>query len=685
MLISHAWLEEISGIDADAREVARRLTARGLTVDAIAEAGDDRVLDVDVPANRPDALGHRGVAREVAAAFGRSPLPKPAVREPGLRGIEVAIEAPDLCRRYTASIVRGVRVAPSPPWVVARLEACGLRSINNVVDASNLVMLELGQPVHFFDLARLTGGVLRVRPAFAAEALVTLDGVSRTLDAGTIVIADGARGVALGGIMGGDETQITAETRDVLIEAAWFQPAAVRRAARKLGLVTDASQRFERGADPEAPPAAQALAVRLLETIAGGRGEPGIVDAYPAPFPARSLAVRLPRVALLLGYAPGSAESEEALRALDLRPTPTAEGFEVEVPSWRVDLTREADLVEEIGRHLGYDRIPSHVPATPPPASGLRTFTSLNERARDRLAALGFSEAFNYAMIAAGDDDAFVAPGLPPSMPLSNPIAETLGVLRRALTPGLVQAAALNVRRGLADVRLFEAGHVFLARGAAELPDEPLRLAFAWHGAGRPRHWSEPSREVEAYDAIGLVEDLLALASDTGRFTQMASDLRGLHPGRRTAWIDADGRTAAWCGALHPDLAARLDVQGPLYVGEIDLGVASAHAAARPAYRAIARVPSITRDLSIVLSPGAPAGSVLTVLAAVPAPAPAEILWIDRYEGPPLDAGEAAMTLRVILQPLERTLTDDEAEAFRSRLVAALATVPGARLRRIDT
>lgn len=687
MLISLAWLKELVGMPADGAEIARRLTARGLTVDAVTVDDGDTIFDIDVPANRPDALGHLGVAREIAAAFSLKLTPRPGAPERSGAGVasvvKVAIEAPTLCGRYTAGLVRNVTVGPSPPWVVKRLTACGVRSINNVVDASNLVMLELGQPVHFFDLARLAGPEIRVRAAATGERLVTLDGVERSLDPTMPVIADGKRAVALGGVMGGAATEIREATKDVLIEAAWFAPGAVRKTARALSLSTDASQRFERGCDPEAPAAAQEMAARLLATLAGGAPAPGMIDVRPAAPEARRLSVRLERAARLLGFAPSAAEATGALAALSLSPRASGGAIEVDVPSWRVDLEREADLVEEIGRHLGYDRIPERLPAGAPALSQASRGPDLDETVRDRLASLGFNEAFSYAMIGPGEDDPFTGPGAPPPLALTNPISETLGFLRRSLLPGLLRAADQNLRRGAADVRLFEVGGVFFAAAAGALPEEPSRAAFAWSGAASPPHWSGSSRPADAWDAAGLIEDLLRLAAGERGFARERAVLAGLHPGRSFLWRDDAGRAAAWCGAVHPDLAARLGLSAEILVGEADLTLASAVPASAAVFRPISRLPATWRDLSLVLAPSAAAGSVIAALSRVPAPAPVTMTWIDRYSGPPLGDGEVAMTLRVMLQPLDRTLTDGEAETYRAALVAALDSVPGARLRRM--
>lgn len=688
MLISLNWLRELVPVPSDGAEVGRRLTARGLALDALAVHGDDTVLDLDVPANRPDALGHVGVAREVAAAFGVELTPRalPPADADAARAlpVPVTIDEPELCGRYTARVVRGVTVGPSPAWVVSRLGACGMRSINNVVDASNLVLLELGQPVHFFDLRALAGPAIRVRRAEPGESLITLDGVSRRLDETMLVIADRRHAVGLAGVIGGADTEIKPETKDVLIEAAWFSPGSVRSTARALGVSTDASQRFERGCDPEAPPRAQELAVLLLAELAGGTPDPGMVDVRPSPSSVRTLTVRMDRVARLLGYAPSTDEAVAALAALGLSPKRRGDALDVTVPTWRVDLEREADLVEEIGRHLGYDRIPLRVPHGAPRAASGTAGSAFEEAVRDRMAGLGFHEAINYAMLGPGEDDAFVAVGSPGPLALANPISETLGFLRRSLMPGLLRAIDQNLRRGAADVRLFEVGGVFHGRRAGELPLEPSYAGFAWSGSADSRHWSRPARPADAWDAAGLIEDLLGLGTFARPVRRERADLPGLHPGQSMAWRDEAGRQVAWCGPVHPAVAARLGLSAAVLLGEADLeSIARGHAGSAT-YRAVSRQPVTWRDLSLVLEPQAAAGTVLEALAAVPSPAPVSMTWIDRYAGPPLARGQAAMTLRVMLHPLDRTLTDADAESYREKLLAALDSVQGVHLRRTE-
>jgi phenylalanyl-tRNA synthetase beta chain len=674
MLFSLDWLRSLVALDADPGSVAEALTARGLTVDALSVAEGDHVLDVDVPANRPDCLGHLGLARELAGAFEAPLAARPAPLVGDGDGIEAAvrveIDDPDLCGRYTARLVRDVRLGPSPDWVVKRLGACGLRSINNVVDASNLVMLELGNPIHFFDLERLEGATVRIRRAASGETLTTLDGVERMLDTEMLVIADERRPIALAGVMGGADTEIGISTMDVLIEAAWFLPSSVRATSRRLALKTDASHRFERGVDPEGVLAAQEMAVRLLVELAEGRPDRGTIDAFPAPTPPAKIVLNQAQMPRLLGYDPGPDETIESLGRLNLSPERIApDRIEITVPSWRVDLEREADLVEEVARHLGYDRIPTHT-------EGLPTMIAssggdiLETRAREVLSALGFHEAFGYAMIAEDEDSRFVGHGTTPAIELSNPIAETLSRLRRSILPGLLRAADLNLRRGVRDVRLFEIGHVFVPAGKGEFPDESARVGLIWTGAGRARHWSGPAAEVDLQDMMGMTEHLLRTLRPSSEFERAAVELEAFQPGQSACWILPQGGLAAWAGALHPELQQEFGQAA--FLAEIDLGVLAQVAAEVPRYRSLPKLTEVSRDLSLVVEPGTDYASILGTLTSVAAPVEVRFEVIDRYEGPPLSPGRSSLTVRATLTPSGRTLREEEIDGFRRALIEAL-------------
>lgn len=675
MLFRLSWIAELLGTSLVAEDAARALTDRGLTVDAVELDGDDATLDVDIPANRPDCLGHLGLARELAAAHGRAlPEPERSTAKEGLP-FDVAIEAPDGCGRFTARIVRGVRVGPSPAHVVARLEACGLRSVNNVVDASNLVMLELGNPIHFFDLARLPEPRLTIRRAAPGECFAPLDGEVRELVAEDLVVADSEGPAALAGVIGGSRTGIGDETTDVLVEVAWFEPLGVRRSARRHGFHTDASHRFERGVDPEGPAAAQALAVRLLTELAGGRADEAMIDHYPAARDCAELTLEHDSIDRLLGYRPDDARIVEALDALGLAPRSNAAGSStIVVPSWRVDLEHEADLVEEVARHIGYDAIPEDsisvlgIPATLDREGQAYRLEALGERARDRLAAAGFHEAYGYAMIGAEEDRGW-SPEEGGSAALTNPMAETMSTLRRSLLPGLLRAIDRNLRRGVRDARLFEVGRAFVDRGEA-LPHEPLRVAALWTGAARPRHWRAESEAVDWLDLAGLGEALVESLAPGLPCRRQEGAPEAFHPGRAGLWIDADGRTLGWFGMLHP--ARQGDLPQSVGAFEIDLSVLARAAPGRPSYRKLPRLGGLSRDLAVVIPETVRYARVAEVLEAVEAPAPATFEVVDRYVGEPLEPGQASVTVRATLAPYERSLTEETIESYREALIRAL-------------
>jgi phenylalanyl-tRNA synthetase beta chain len=685
MRFSLQWLLALSGIGGSTsgltERVAETLTSRGLTVDAIEATDDDPVLDVDIPANRPDCLGHLGLARELVAALGSSLAAPPAAATLGEAApwVRVAIDDPTACPRYTAGLVEGVSVAPSPPWVARRLAQCGLRSVNNVVDASNLVLLELGHPIHFFDRDKLEAAgaaTIVVRPARSGERLTTLDGVERVLDPGDLVIADASHPLALAGIIGGAETAIDASTRSVLIEAARFDPRSVRATARRFDLRTDASFRFERGVDPATAPAAQALAARLLAELAGGRPAPAIVDLWPGRGRAATLELRASEVVRLLGHRPADERVVAALDALGLSPLPIGtDRWRVTVPSWRVDLEQEADLVEEVARHLGYGEIPSVRPASAP---SLPSSPSVGDRLRDVLSHLGFHEAFGYSMIPAGEDDRFVREDATAALVLTNPIAETMARLRRSLLPGLLRALEGNLRRGNRDVRLFETGRAFLGSGGGP-PREPSHAALVWCGSAEPRHWSRAGRAIDLFDLTGVADHVLRSLGGRAERPSRPVGRTAFHPGLAFCWTADDGRDLAWGGALHPDLAERYGA--PAFACEIDLDAVTGRPAPGPRYEPVSRFPAVTRDLAVVLAPERRYAELLALLREVPAPCPVAIEAVDRYEGPPLEPGASSVTVRFTLEPREATLTDAEVETYRGALVDAVSRRPGLAIR----
>ena len=513
MKILVSWLREFVAVDRDPRDLADALTMRGFEVSDIAAAPDgavgDAVLDLEVTTNRPDCLSVRGVAREVSTIYGLPLLDGGgAVGEDdggdggnGDVALPIAIESPDLCPRYAAA-VDDVTIGPSPAWLAARLEAAGMRPINNVVDATNYVMLELGQPLHAFDLARLAGPALRIRRAAPGEILRTLDGRDHTLDPEMLVIADAERPQALAGVMGGAASEVSETTRTVVLESAWFEPISVRRTSKRTALSTDASFRFERGTDSETPVAALRRLRGLLADIAGGRARGPLIDCYPQRRRAPVITLRHARVGRVLGVDVDAAFIPVTLRRLGfgVREADGGASWDVTVPTHRVDVSREIDLIEEIARHYGYDRLPSTFPALSRPAAQPGGWLRRNRLLARVLTAGGCSEAFTYTFIerAAAEPFAADAAGI---VALANPLSEKFTVLRPSLLPGLVDAAVHNRRHGHHDIRLFEIGKRF-SRGGGEAAAAGIVVT----GAGEPRHWSRATRAADLFDVSGIVE-----------------------------------------------------------------------------------------------------------------------------------------------------------------------------------
>ena len=513
-----SWLRDFVQVPASPEEIAGTLGLRGFEVASIEPLdGGDAVIDFEITANRPDCLNVLGLAREVATAFdarltapsadsgARIPLHQVATGESDR--LRVTIDDADRCPRYAAAIA-DVTIAPSPAWLAKRLEAAGVRPISNLVDITNYVLLELGHPMHAFDLARLGGGELRIRTAKPGETLRTLDNVERALDRDMLVIADANRAQAVAGVMGGAASEVSSATKVVAIESAYFKPVAVRSTSKRLGLKTEASARFERGADINAPVVALERALALMEQIGAGHVVAPIVDRYPRPRMPHTLHLRAKRLALLLGVAVPQADVERILRGLGLGVSATADGWAVVVPTFRVDLLREADLIEEVGRHHGFDKLAPTFPAVTAVAAPSDERIARDRLVRRVLTAAGLSEAVTFGFIEAKAANAFgLSPAEAPAIAIANPLSAKFDTLRPSLVPGLVDAVAHNRRHGRRDVRLFEIGTRFDRRGEART------AAFAWTGNAADDHWSGGRRDVDFFDAKGVAEQLCAVLS----------------------------------------------------------------------------------------------------------------------------------------------------------------------------
>jgi phenylalanyl-tRNA synthetase beta chain len=663
MKLPMSWLREIVEVPADTAGVAARLGSCGFAIDGI----EADVLDVDVTANRPDAMSVYGLAREVACASGVSlpPLARAAVPA-GHAPIKVSIGDAG-CGRYALAVL-DVTVGPSPTWLASKLHACGVRPINNVVDITNYVMLETGHPMHAFDAARLAGPEIRVRRARPGERLVTLDGTTRELDETMLVIADHEAAVAVAGVMGGAGSEVSSTTTRIALESAWFLPTSVRATSRKLGLKTEASMRFERGADPDAPVAAIQRALSLFEQIGAAQMSGGITDIRTKVPDARRLTLRGTRLEAVLGTHVPPREVETILGRLAFDVTSISAGWEVKVPMFRVDVSREIDLIEEVGRHWGFDRIePRFPPLRDMPRPSAPTVL-LGRRVRRLLAAAGLQEAATFTFIEASAAAPFATADR--LITIANPLSEKFAVMRPALTPGLLESLTYNRYRQAASIRLFEVGTVFAA-GA------PERTSVGWVVSGpRAMHWSEVAADLDFSDAKGVAE-LLATAFGTTVDVVKAEDLTWLVAGQRASLV-INGATVGWVGRL-----AGTDATAPaVFAGEVDLApLAQADARRIVTIDPLPKYPAVVRDLSIVIDERLPAAS---VRGTIRSHAPTMLVGIrefDRYQGKGVPDGHVSLSVRLVFQSPQRTLTDAEVQQAIEGIVAALGRAHGATLR----
>lgn len=672
MEFSRNWLGEYVELPV-IEALCRGLSEIGLTEEGRREQGDDVLLTIDVTANRPDCMSYVGLAREVAVRFDRRlRLPDRHVEEGGERSADaVRVELADGagCPRYAARVVRGVTVGQSPAWLRRRLEAIGARSINNVVDVTNFVLWETGQPIHAFDLAKIAGGEIVVRRAVAGEHLVTLDGERRQLDPEILVIADAERPVALAGIMGGRDTEVTAPTTDILIESAHFDPATVRRGARRLGMRTDASQRFERGADPAAPPAAATRVAKLIADLAGGEVLEGIVDARAQSLPG-TLYGRLDhrRLQAFGGVEIAAETVERILQGLGFELTAEGEGiWRVAVPSWRyhdmkyVDpagAVYEADLFEEVLRHVGFANVPSALPPVAAPDPGSSAAHRRRQRLRRYLAACGLAEAIHYAFRSATEDGRFGLWCAGEPIRLVNPLSELYAVMRRSLMGGLLASAELNQRRGADAVGSFETGCLFLADGR-EVETVGLVLGGT-HGTP----W-ERATSFDLFDLKGCVEGLAAQFGIA--LEARAAALPGVVPGTgATLHVGNAATPRGWIGQL-----AATDSRAPLFGAELEIGALEGGARSSIVV-APSRFPAIAADLTLTHDRTLAWREIDAAIAAAAVPDLVAFGLKDRYSGRGVPAGAVNTTIFFVYNAEDRSLTQDEVNARHGELTASL-------------
>jgi len=674
------WLRDLVAVPDDAERVAHEIALRGFEVASV-DREPQPVIDFEITANRPDCMSHLGIAREASAIWNLPLSPLEAAEIPaGAADLEVRLEAPDLGPRYCAQIFE-IDVAPSPSWLADRLQAAGVRPISNIVDLTNYVMLELGQPTHAFDLEKLAGRALVIRRARPGERLRTLDGIDRALDPEMLLIADAERGCAVAGVMGGHESEISGATRLMALESAYFHPPSVRRTSKRLGLKTEASIRFERGGDVEAAPAAIARFAALLAQVGGGRPRGGLIDRYPSPRPRPEIRLRASRIALLLGQAVPDEAVERILPALGFeiaRDGGAEATWRVAVPSFRVDVAREADLIEEVGRHYGFDRLPTTFPVLsapqPPPPPSLTS----ERLVRQVLTSAGFSEASTFAFIEQDAALPFCAPGTEPAA-IANPLSEKFAVLRPSLLPGLVDASAHNRKRERRDIQLYETGSRF---GSGASAAEGRAVAFVWSGAASGPHWSAPTRLVDFFDVKGVVEQICDALGVAPTFTPAATP--SLVRGRAAEVRTADGSPLGILGQLLPAIveARGVPAADEVFAAELDLrALFAASAGDDKRVDPLPRFPSIVRDISMLVDDTLPAAAVRGTIRSAAPPTLVSIAEFDRYQGKGVPDGRVSLSLRLTYRAADRTLTDDEAQAATDTIVEALRATHNAERR----
>jgi phenylalanyl-tRNA synthetase beta chain len=636
---------------------------------------DDAVLDIAVTPNRPDLMSVAGVAREVAAATAVPfTVPEPKVEEGDEKAEDAAtVEVLDLerCPRYLARIIRGVGVGESPLRVQARLTACGMRPLSGVVDSTNYVLLELGQPLHPFDLALLSGPGIVVRRADDGERLVTLDDVERVLTAEDLLIADKEKAVAIAGVMGSAVAEVSDSTDDVLLESAYFDRIGVSRTSRRLSLVTEASRRFERGADPEAVPRAADRAAALMAEWAGGTVLGGALDVGGAP-ERRRIRVRPERASLVVGLPLSLEDVTSVFERIDIGASPAHGAVEAEIPGFRPDLEQEDDLVEEVIRVLGYDRVGETLPPIRQPG-GVPEAYRFRRLIRETLAAAGLLESTSYSFASAAD---LTLTGDRDAVRVANPLAADDAFLRASLLPGLLRAVGKNMDRQVRGVALFEVGRVFF-------PGEPVeehdRVAAAFSGQASPGY-PEPARDFDFSDAKGALEVLLAGLGMNEWELGPPPSRRTFHPGR-SASVFVRGDLAGEVGELAPRATEELDLPRPVALFELEVEVLAKHRRARVTYRAISRHPPNRRDLAFVLGVSVPAGQVRSALMDSGGELVETVVLFDVFTGAPIPEGKKSLAFSVDFRAPDRTVPDEEADAAVQRIADRLRRDFGAELR----
>lgn len=693
MRVSFDWLKDFIKIEATPEAVAEKLTMLGLEIEALERVDGDAVFEVNVTPNRPDCLSIMGVARELSAAYG-VPLTFPdlnVVSEAKELDFNVEILQADLCRRYAGRIVHNLKVGPSPEWMKKRLEKCGIRSINNVVDVTNYVLLEFGHPLHAFDLSTLKGHLIRVGTPQATNGqssmkFTTLDGTEREISGETLLIWDAERPVAIAGVMGGSDTEVTEKTVDIFIESAYFEPTSIRRTSKALGLKTEASYRFERGTDLKALKKALDRAAILMHEVAGGALY-GKIDIYPKRFFPKQISVRYERIGRLLGIKLSEQEVLDCLQGLGLEISDCSNvGFMAKVPPYRSDITMEADIIEEVARLYGYDKIQAELPKARLGADSRKENISAREIRRDireSLLKCGFDEAINLSFMGAHELDLLSIPENDARRNLvqvRNPLREEESFMRTTLVPALIRNLVHNLAHGNRELRLFEMSKAFIGIDRNSLPEEKERVAALYYREKTKTLYKDDTPDF--FIVKGILDAMFEGIGISG-CSYVRSEEPFLHPGR-SADIMIGGTKAGFIGALSPAVIEALDIKAQkpsLIVMEMDLGAIISLSKREMIYKPLPKYPFVERDTAITVDAGLQAAEIIGYLKTYPSNVIEDVSIFDIYQGGNIEAGRKSIAFNVRYRSPEKTLTDSEVEALHKALVDYILGKTGGQVR----
>src|SRR3989338_831441 len=683
MKITYNWLKEFVEFDLSPQELCKMLTMAGLETKVIESIDDDHVIEADLTPNRSDCHSVIWIAREVSALTGgRFKYPDISVKESDgdiNSLISVAVEAPQLCPRYTARIKRGVKVKPAPSWLEKKIIAVGLRPINNIVDVTNYVLYEMGQPLHAFDYVHIKGKKIIVRNAYKKESLTTLDEKKHNLSEDSLVIADSERAVALAGVMGGGDSGVTQATRDILLESAYFNPISIRRTSRRHGIFTDSSYRFERGVDNEGVVAALDRAANLIADLSEGKVAKGRIDCYPKKISYPQIDLRISRTNRILGI---SLSMEQILNILNRLMFTTKviddDKIKVNVPSFRKDIEREIDLIEEVARLHGYEKILKTIPSSKVSVSASTRNQVFEKEIRNILTSLGLTEVINYSFI---DEKYFNLMNIPQDDPLRktiklrNPLSQNWSVMRTTLLPGIINTAVFNINRGIYDVGIFEVGKIFIPN--ERLPVEKMMIGCAVTEKVEKKIWSKGERDF--YYLKGLVESLLGrLNIHDMEFFPV--NLSYIHP-QKGACVKINKEDIGYLGELSPAAAEGFDLKEKLYVFELSFDKIITKAVTEKKYTHLPKYPSIYRDIAIVLDSHIKSKDVYQVIRETDNLILKEIILFDYYEGKQIPDGKKSLAYSLVYRTDERTLTEEDINPIHEKVIANLRDKLGAVLR----